>query len=87
MSGVFRISKTGAKFLLASSAYTKGTKPYFSIFSFGEKKNFFAKGAWPYAPPPKYAIVGHCAVSFYLSCFFFGATITGLPDLNILICF
>ena len=58
-SGVFRITKWGAKFLLATSIHTKeGANQVFQFF-FNVKKMFLAKrGAmaqWP--PPPKYAFV------------------------------
>ena len=51
-SGVFRISKRGAKFSLATSAHTKGgAKPSFPIFLVCQKKFFLAKGGamaqWP----------------------------------------
>ena len=45
--------KEGAKFSLATSAYTsqRGAKPYFPIFSYSEKKFFLAKwGPWPNGP-------------------------------------
>ena len=55
-SGVFRISKRGAKFSLATSAHTKGGQPSFPIFFQCKKKNFLAKGgAMAQWPPPKYA--------------------------------
>ena len=43
----------GGKFLLATSAHTKGAKPSFPIFSYGEKKIFAKGGNGPM--PPKYA--------------------------------
>ena len=51
-SGVFRISKRGGgKFLLATSAHTKGGKPSFPIFLVYVKKKFLVKGGpWHNAP-------------------------------------
>ena len=54
LSGVFRISKGEGEFLLVTSAHTKGAKPSFPIFSYGEKKLFAEEGPWPNGPP-KYA--------------------------------
>ena len=52
-SSLFRISQMGAKFSLATSAYTRGGKPCFSmfpsIFSYGENI-FFKGGPWPNGP-------------------------------------
>ena len=55
-SGVFRISKRGGgKFLLATSAHTKGgAKPSFPIFLVCQKK-FLAKGGHGLMARPKYA--------------------------------
>ena len=52
-SGVFRISKRGGKFSLATSAHTKGGQTKFSNFFSMSKKNFFwpKGGAWHNAPP------------------------------------
>ena len=41
---------------MATSAYTKGTKPCFPIFSYGNKKNCCQRGAMPNGPP-KFATV------------------------------
>ena len=51
-SGVFRISKRGAKCSLDTSAHTKGgAKPSFTIFLLCQKKKFLAKGGpWPNGP-------------------------------------
>ena len=53
VSGVFRISKRGAKFSLATSAYTKeGANQVFQFF-FIVKKNFCPKGGpWPLLNTP-----------------------------------
>ena len=52
-SGIFRISKRGAKFSLATSAHTKGgAKPSFPIFVVCQKKFFLPKGAMAQWPPP-----------------------------------
>ena len=42
-SGVFRISKRGAKCLLATTAHTKGGQTKFSNFFYDVKKMFFGQ--------------------------------------------
>ena len=50
--------KRGQKFLLATSAHTKGRPNYdFQFFSYGEKQIFAQRGPWS-NDPPKYATVG-----------------------------
>ena len=51
--------KGGAKFSLATSAYTKGGQTRFSKFFPMPKKFFFAKGGHGPMAPPKYA-TGQC---------------------------
>ena len=54
ISDIFRISKRGEQFSLATSAHTKGVKISFQNFSYGE--NFFLPKRGGHGPmPPKYA--------------------------------
>ena len=68
ISGVFRISKRGAKFSLATSAYTKGAKTMFSNFFSYDKNFFFFQRALPkYATALVHPIfVGFLQCSFYI---------------------
>ena len=50
-SGVFRISKRGAKFLLATSAHTEGGQTKFSKFFLWRKIFFWPKGGMAQWPP------------------------------------
>ena len=55
-SGVFRISKRGAKFSLATSAHTKeGATKFFQFFFNVKKKIFWPKGGHGPMAPLKYA--------------------------------
>ena len=49
-SGIFRIPKRGATFLLATSAQTKGGQTKFSNFFLWWKNFFLPKGSWPNGP-------------------------------------